>query len=185
MREPMISLMPLLIGSMLLFVTIIGILSIFKQFYHHVKNGTALIVNGLDKKVVHFNGALVLPIVHQKEVMSMTTVSIDVDKQGQDGLICQDGVAVDIQAVFYVRVNATEADVLTVAQTLGVANASNQTKVNELFNRRFVSALKSVAKKMPSQQLQSNIDQFRQQVTAEIGSELNGYVLVDVVIDCC
>jgi len=89
----------------------------------------------------------------------------------------------DIAVAFYLRVNETQADVLRVAKAIGADRASDKHAVDELFNAKFSEALKTVGKKFDFTELFEKRQEFRDEIIAVIGNDLNGYVLEDVAID--
>ena len=165
-------------------VMLLGIVGLFKAFYIKVPQGTALIVNDMSSTPkVHFTGALVYPVIYKKEFMRISLITLEVDRRGKDGLICQDNMRADITVAFYLRVNETAQDVLKVAKAIGVDRASDKVAVNELFNAKFSEALKTVGKQIDFVKLFENRQEFRDRIIQVIGNDLNGYVLEDVAID--
>ena len=177
-------LVPILMFAGIAIVVLLGIAALFKAFYFKVEQGTALIVNDTSStpKVV-FTGSLVYPIIHKKELMRISLITLEVDRRGGDGLICADNMRADISVAFYLRVNETAEDVLKVAKSIGASRASDKTAVNELFAAKFSEALKTVGKKTEFVQLFENRQDFRERIIEVIGNDLNGYVLEDVAID--
>ena len=156
----------------------------FKAFYTKVPQGTALIVNDLSAvPKVSFTGAFVIPVIHMKEEMKISLITMEVDRRGSDGLICKDNIRADINVAFYLRVNETREDVLRVAKAISVNRASDKDAVNELFNAKFSEALKTVGKQMDFTELFENRIVFREKIVEVIGDDLNGYALEDVAID--
>ena len=177
-------LMPIISGIGIFFVFLIGIAILFKAFYIKVEQGTALIVNDMSAKPkVHFTGALVYPIIYKKEFMRISLITLEVDRRGNDGLICADNMRADITVAFYLRVNETTDDVLRVAKSIGADRASDKDAVYQLFSAKFSEALKTVGKKFEFVQLFENRIDFREKIIEVIGDDLNGYVLEDVAID--
>ena len=177
-------LMPIITGIIIFFIVIMGIAILFKAFYIKVDQGTALIVNDMSSKPkVHFTGALVYPIIYKKEFMKISLITLEVDRRGNDGLICSDNMRADITVAFYLRVNETTEDVLRVAKSIGVDRASDRDAVHQLFSAKFSEALKTVGKKFEFVQLFENRIDFREKIIEVIGDDLNGYVLEDVAID--
>ncbi len=177
-------LMPIIMGVGIFFVILMGFAALFKSFYVKVEQGTALIVNDMSAKPkVHFTGALVYPIIYKKELMKISLITLEVDRRGQDGLICADNMRADITVAFYLRVNETADDVLKVAKSIGAGRASDKEAVNQLFNAKFSEALKTVGKQIDFVKLFENRQEFREKIIRVIGDDLNGYVLEDVAID--
>ena len=167
-----------------LILVLVGILALVKAFYIKVDQGQALIKNDTTATPkVYFTGGMVLPVIHKKEIMQISVITLEIDRRGKDGLICKDNLRADINVAFYLRVNETAEDVLKVAKAVGVNRASSKDAVNELFNAKFSEALKTVGKKMEFLELFENRIQFRDQIVEVIGEDLNGYVLEDVAID--
>lgn len=167
----------------LAFVFLMIMLLMLKAFYYKVEQGTALIINGVSKIDVRFDGGIIWPIINKKELMRISLITLEVDRRGKEGLICADNMRADITVAFYLRVNETEEDVLKVAKSVGVERASDKVAVNELFNAKFSEALKTVGKQIDFVKLFENRSEFRDSIVKEIGNDLNGYILEDVAID--
>ncbi|WP_264753831.1 flotillin family protein [Psychrobacter sp. DAB_AL43B] len=167
----------------LAFVFVMAALLMLKAFYIKVEQGTALIINGVNKIAVRFDGGFVWPVINKKELMRISLITLEVDRRGKEGLICADNMRADITVAFYLRVNETEEDVLKVAKSLGAERASDKVAVNELFNAKFSEALKTVGKQIDFVKLFENRSEFRDSIVKEIGNDLNGYILEDVAID--
>ncbi|ARU30027.1 hypothetical protein CBR65_09995 [Cellvibrio sp. PSBB006] len=175
---------PIILGVGIIVLIILGLAFFYKLFYIKVAQGTALIVNDMSSTPkVHFTGALVYPIIHKKELMNISLITLDVDRRGRDGLICKDNMRADISVAFYLRVNETAEDVLRVAKSIGADRASDIEAVDKLFSAKFSEALKTVGKQIEFVQLFENRLQFREKIIQVIGDDLNGYVLEDVAID--
>ena len=129
----------MLLGVAALGVVVVGVgfLAALKAFYIKVPQGTALIINDLSSQPkVKFTGGLVWPVIHKKEFMKISLITLEVDRRGKEGLICKDNMRADITVAFYLRVNETPEDVLKVAKSIGVERASDKAAVNELFNAK-------------------------------------------------
>lgn len=165
-------------------VVIFGLFAIIKAFYVKVPQGTALILNDTTSKPkVFFTGKLVLPVIHKKEFMKISLLTLLVDRRGKEGLICKDNLRADIAVAFYIRVNETTEDVLKVAKSIGVDRASDHHAVSELFSAKFSEALKTVGKQFDLAKLFEDRLNFRERIVDVIGKDLNGYALEDVAID--
>lgn len=165
-------------------VFIFGFALLIKAFYHKVEQGTALIVNDTSNTPkVKFTGGWVFPVIHKKELMRISLITLEVDRRGKDGLICRDNMRADITVAFYLRVNETPEDVLKVAKSIGAERASDRAAVDLLFSAKFSEALKTVGKQIEFVQLFENRQEFREKIIEVIGDDLNGYVLEDVAID--
>ena len=165
-------------------VIVLGLIVMVIKFYRKVPQGTALIINKMGEKVeVSFSGGVVIPIIHKAELMDISVKAMEIERTGQNGLICQDNIRADIRVTFYVRVNATQEDVKKVARLIGCARASQQITLEELFQAKFSEALKTVGKQMEFTTLFTERERFKEQIIAVIGEDLNGYKLEDAAID--
>ena len=174
----------LLIGIGIAAFVVVGIVALFSRFYRKVNQGQALIINKLHgDPEVKFTGGLVLPIIHRAEIMDISVKTIEIDREGKDGLICQDNIRADIKVTFFVRVNKTKDDVLRVAQAIGCVRASDKRTLEELFIAKFAEALKTVGKQLDFVDLYTQRAVFKDQIVDVIGTDLNGYVLEDAAID--
>lgn len=176
--------LPIVIAVAVGFVLLLGLLALVARFYRQVEQGKALIVNTVSKEpVVAFTGAIVYPIINRAEVMDLSVKTIDIDRRGKEGLICNDNIRADINVTFFVRVNKTRDDVLKVAQSLGCARASDPKALEELFTAKFAEALKTVGKHFNFDQLYTKRDEFKDKIIEVIGKDLNGFILDDAAID--
>ncbi len=163
---------------------IFGALAMFAKFYHKVEQGHAMIINTLRAQPdVTFTGGMVYPIIHKAEKMEISLKTIEIDRAGKDGLICQDNIRADIRVTFFIHVNKTAEDVLRVAQSVGCARASDQQTLENLFEAKFAEALKTVGKGMDFVELYQSRGRFRDEIIRQIGDDLSGYVLEDAAID--
>lgn len=178
----------LLSGSFYVFLGI-GAVSVFAFFvmlaswYKKAKQGEAIVKTGFGGTKVSFNGSVVVPVFHRYELMDITVKKIITARDGADGLICKDNMRADIKVNFFVRVNKTKEDVITVAQSIGASRASDPGMLESLFDAKFSEALKTVGKQFDFAELYEAREQFKKQILQVIGTDLNGYVLDDCAID--
>lgn len=175
--------LPILIAVGVGFVLFLGFVVMVGRFYRQVEQGKALVINKNKEAVVAFSGAMVYPIINRAEVMDLSVKTIDIDRRGKEGLICNDNIRADINVTFFVRVNKTSDDVLKVAQSLGCARASDPKALEELFTAKFAEALKTVGKHFNFDQLYTKRDDFKDKIIEVIGKDLNGFILDDAAID--
>ncbi len=170
------------IGGFVVFV--LGLAVIVKKFYIKVSPGQALINNKTGEIVtVSFTGGLVLPIIHRAEVMDLSVKMIEIERRGREGLTCKDNVRADIKVAFFVQVSHDAEKVKQVAGRLGTERASHVETLHTLFSAKFSEALKTVGYQMNFLQLYTDRADFRKKIYGQIGHDLDGYELTDVVID--
>jgi uncharacterized membrane protein YqiK len=155
----------------------------YAALYRKVKKGTALIRTGFGGTKIEFNGVMVWPVFHRAETMDISLKRIEIDRTGQNGLICQDNMRADIKVAFFVRVNNVEDDVLRVAQSVGCERASSEDEIRILFDAKFSEGLKTVGKRFDFIALYEDRDKFRDEILKVIGTDLNGFILDDAAID--
>jgi uncharacterized membrane protein YqiK len=179
---------PLLLSALAVFggfvVFVLGLAVLVKKFYIKVSPGQALINNKTGEvTTVSFTGGLVLPIIHRAEVMDLSVKMIEIERRGREGLTCRDNVRADIKVAFFVQVSHDAEKVKQVAGRLGTDRASHVETLHTLFSAKFSEALKTVGYQMNFLQLYTDRAEFRKKIYSQIGHDLDGYELTDVVID--
>jgi flotillin len=163
---------------------LLGLIILIARTHKKVPQGRALIRTGFGGiKVAFDSGMFVIPVLHKVEEMDISLKTIEVNRVGVEGLICQDNMRADIKVVFFVRVNKEPDDIVEVAQTIGTARASDQITLNNLFDAKFSEALKTVGKQFDFVELYTVRNQFKVKILETIGTDLNGYILDDCAID--
>lgn len=156
---------------------------LLKRFYKSVPPGSALLVTKTNgTRVVRNGGSVVLPAVHSSVLLDLSVQRVVVRRAGADGLQCRDGIRADCRAEFLVKVNATDEDILKVAQSVGAERASDPATLVELFEGKFADALGTVAANLEFEELIREREQFRDEVLQVVGQDLNGYALEDLAI---
>ena len=179
-----VGLVPVLIVVAVIVFLLFGLLALLARFYRQVDQGRALVVNTMrSEPVVAFTGAVVYPIINRAEVMDLSVKTVDIDRRGKEGLICNDNIRADINVTFFIRVNKTVDDVLKVAQSIGCQRASDPAALSELFTAKFAEALKTVGKHFNFEELYTKRDAFKDKIIEVIGKDLNGFILDDAAID--
>ncbi len=162
-------------------ILLVGIIVFIARTYKKVPQGMALVRNGVGGTKVIFDGGFVLPVIHQYEMMDVSVRSIEIQREGKNGLICKDNLRADIKVAFFVRVNPN--DVAEVAQSIGCSRASDEQLLETLFEAKFSEGLKTVGKQFDFVELYTSREQLNTRVRHAIGTNLNGYVLEDMAID--
>ena len=180
----MVGLVPVLIVVGVIVFLLFGVLALLARFYRQVDQGRALVINTMrSEPVVAFTGAIVYPVINRAEVMDLSVKTVDIDRRGKEGLICNDNIRADINVTFFIRVNKTADDVLKVAQSIGCQRASDANALSELFTAKFAEALKTVGKHFNFEELYTKRDAFKDKIIEVIGRDLNGFILDDAAID--
>ena len=156
---------------------------IYKSFYKKAPADAALVISGGSKKRVVFGGTLVNPITNVTQIISLNTLQLPVEREGQAALITKDSLRVDIQAEFYVKIEPNEQDVLKAVASLGDKTLTPQA-VNSLLEGKLVGVLRSVAATMDLQELHEKRQEFSDQVQEACLEDLeqNGFKLETVAV---
>jgi uncharacterized membrane protein YqiK len=171
-----------IVGAALV-VVIVTLLALMSRWVQTAAKGTALIVTGPGESRVVFTRALVVPLLHEVEVLDISTHVLTMERRGRDGLVCRDSIRADVRAAFLVRVNGTAGDVLAAARSVGCARAGDPAALLELFGAKFIEALRTVAHQIDFEALARRRDEFKDQVVEVIGRDLSGFILDDVAIE--
>ncbi len=169
-----------LAGIALLALLTIGI--IFARLYKRSTKETAFVRTGLGgQKVIMDGGAIVLPVFHERVLVNMNTLKLEVQRRERESLITRDRMRVDVTAAFFVRVKQTEEAVSIAAQTLG-ARTMSPDELKALVEDKFVDSLRATAATMSIQELQDKRRDFVQAVQNAVAEDLekNGLELESV-----
>ncbi|TAK73897.1 MAG: flotillin family protein [Aquabacterium sp.] len=167
-------------GIALLALITIGI--VFARLYKRSTKETAFVRTGLGgQKVIMDGGAIVLPVFHERVLVNMNTLKLEVSRRERESLITKDRMRVDVTAAFFVRVKQTEEAISTAAQTLG-ARTLNPGELKALVEDKFVDSLRATAATMTIQELQDKRREFVQAVQNAVAEDLekNGLELESV-----
>jgi uncharacterized membrane protein YqiK len=161
-----------------------GALMTWLNVYRKTSANEALVRTGMGgPEVVLDGGITVYPIVHQVVPVSLETMKLEVERQGQDALITQDNLRVDVKAEFYIRVSPNKEDILQAARSLGHKSIEAKA-VGELVFEKLVSALRSVAAQKDLAEIHSDRKTFASAVQELVAEELqqNGLLLETVTV---
>ncbi|MDA0807820.1 MAG: flotillin family protein [Planctomycetota bacterium] len=177
-------LMVFVFAGLALLVLFAGFVTAFSKFYRKPGPEEAIVRTGVGGlATITGRGMIVVPLIQEAHLMDLSVKRVLIARDGEDGLICQDNMRADIKVTFFIRVNNQPEDIKTVAETIGPRRASEQDKLEELFEAKFSEALKTVGKNFEFVKLYTERDQFKEQILRVIGTDLNGYVLDDCAID--
>ncbi len=166
-------------------IALVGLLTIgfvFARLYKRSTKELAFVRTGLGgQKVIMDGGAVVLPVVHERVLVNMNTLKLEVVRRERESLITKDRMRVDVTAAFFVRVKQTEEAVSTAAQTLG-ARTMSPNELKALVEDKFVDSLRATAATMTIQELQDKRRDFVQAVQNAVAEDLekNGLELESV-----
>ncbi|MBN2711297.1 MAG: SPFH domain-containing protein [Planctomycetes bacterium] len=163
-------------------VVIFGWLGMFIKCFHKVKQGTALIKNGLGGHQVSFTGMFVVPVIHDYEIMDITARQIDVTFEGQECATFKGGEKADLRVSVWVMPIHTAASILKVAQEVGVDKVNDAQLLAALFRPKFEGTLERVCRGMELDEVLESQDVLRAAMIKEISGNLFGFDIYEVVV---
>ncbi len=172
----LISLLILLLGGS----TLVGIIYRYKR----PRSDEALVRTGGGGAKVRITGGMwINRIFHEVRPVSLNSVRIEVSRKGRDALITRDFNRADIEAVFYVRIEPVEEQILRAARSLGERALTPET-IREFVRPKAEGALRAVVAEMKIEDLVKRRDEFTEAVLKAIRDDLfeNGLSLESVVI---
>ena len=134
-------------------------------------------------KVVMNGGGWVFKAIHEITWVDLSTLSIEIERVGQNALLTQDLQPVDIHAVFHIKVNPTLEGILDAARTFG-GKAVDTPAVGSLLKAKLSGALRDVIASLPFMSLHQEPEKLVQEIQKRLKGDLeeNGLVLESVSI---
>ena len=170
-------------GVIVLSILVAFIASVIR--YKIPKADIALVrTGGKEEKIAITGGMWVNIIIHEVKTISLNTMRIEVVRELQDAMITLDLNRADIEAVFYLKVEPVEEDILRAAQALGDKSMTPET-IRELIEPKLEGALRSVAAESEIQDLLQKRQEFEDKVQQTCGEDLkfeNGLKLETISI---
>jgi uncharacterized membrane protein YqiK len=166
------------------FIVFIILLIILAKWYRRTAANEALVRTGRGgRKVVIDGGIFQIPILHRIQPISLETMKLRVSRVGAEAFITSDSLRADIEAEFYIRVEAKEDDILGASRTLGDKSLNPET-LRELEEGKLIGALRSVAATQTLQDLHEKRQEFADGVQEACMDDLmsNGLTLESVSI---
>jgi len=170
----------ILILSGIVTLLVSGTLLVITKLYVKTKASEAFVRTGMGgMQIIKDGGAIVIPVIHQKVMVSLKTIKLVVHRHGgNESLITKDKLRADITAEFFVRVMPKDEDIKAAARSFG-EGMQNIEQVKELVEEKLVSALRTVAARETLEALNSERDSFMKQVMEIVTEDLahNGLTL--------
>ena len=165
-------------------VLVVLFLILMAKWYRRTASNEALVRTGKGgRKVVIDGGIFQIPILHRMQPISLETMKLPVSRVGKEAFITADSLRVDIEAEFYIRVEAKEENILMASRTLGNKSLNPQT-LRDLEEGKLVGALRSVAATQTLQDLHEKRQEFADAVQKTCMEDLmsNGLTLESVAV---
>ena len=163
--------------TILAIAVVAALIAIVAWLYERSTNEVALVRTGVGgRKVVIDGGALALPHFHEITRVNMQTLRLPVTRDGEQSLITNDRLRVDVAADFYVSVAPEREAVARAAQTLG-GRLFHPDQLRALVDGMLVDALRTVAAGMTMDELHENRARFVAETRAALSEPFSRYGL--------
>ncbi len=143
----------------------------------------AFIITTLKTTKVFFNKIMIIPVLHRLDVVDLSVKSFTLERKEDDTIFSHDRKRVAIKITFFIKINDKEEDIKNIAQMIGTTRAANSETIRQLFEAKFLQALKTVVQALDFTQLYSHRDKFKEILLQEIGIDLHGYLIETLTID--
>src|SRR3984893_12721267 len=168
-------------------IVIVVAVYVVNWLYHRSSKEVSFVRTGfLGERVVINGGAFVLPFIHDFTPVTMSVLPMQIVREKGGALITRDRMRIDIEADFYVRVQATREAVAIAAATLGRRTLEPE-RLHALLAGKFVSAMRSVASEMTMEQMHEQRGDYvarakaaAAEAPAENGLELETVAIIDL-----
>lgn len=131
-----------LIGAIVVIAVAVAFLN---RFYRKSTRDVALIRTGFGgQRILISGGCLALPFLHKVDEINMRTMRIEVRRTGENSLITEDRMRVDVELEFYVRVIPTVDGIANAAQAFG-PKSFHPDGLRNLLEGRFIDAVHAIA----------------------------------------
>ena len=163
-------------------IAILYIISIW--VYKRTPSNMGFIRTGfLGTKVCLGRGAVVLPVFHEINWVSLETIKLIISRSRDQAILTSDKIRIDIVAELYAHVGRTVGDVLTASRSLGDKTFDSD-QVRNLLEAKVVSAIRSHAATKTLNELHENRDAFSQAIKGSVleSFRANGLTLEEVTI---
>ena len=170
--------------GVILIIILIGAVGLYQLLFIKIPKDSVLIINDMGQEPkIHFSGPVYCPLIYKKTFIKIKLISFKIELNNNKNLVFKDNEQANICVIFNLKVNETSEDVLKAVKAMGVKRISNQKAVSEFFDARFIEALRKVAEQTELVNLLQNQADFLDGIINTIGSDLNGYVLKEVIIN--
>ena len=170
------------LSLVLLIVAVLLVIFFLHRFYAKATRDAALIRTGAGgRKIVIDGGTLVLPILHRLDRMNMRSMRLQAQRAGQQALISEDRLRVDLTMEFHVRVDPSPEGISTAAQTLG-SKAFREDEMQSLIEGKLIDAVQAEVAVRSMDLLHQDRSGFADAVGARLATNLQrSGLLVDSV----
>ncbi|MGH1339655.1 MAG: SPFH domain-containing protein [Aureispira sp.] len=147
---------------------------------HKPLKSQALLRTGIGGSKVVLEGAVfVFPRMHHLETLDLTIKTFTL----RQAVLCKDQTTVMMEALFYLSIDCSPSSIQLAARKIGSERSFNQEALKEIFEPKFIVALRNVAATMDRSTLQIKSPALKLEIMKAVGVDLNGYVLEDCIVN--
>lgn len=147
-------------------VAIVVLWWLLSRLYQRATTERAFVRTGfLGQHVAISGGALVIPVLHEVTWVSMNMMRISLSCHNEGALITRDRLRLNVDADFYVHVEASPEGVSAAARTLGSRTGSVE-EMRSLLDARFGDALRTAAAELAMADLHEHPGSYSTRVLA-------------------
>lgn len=140
----------------------------------------ALVLSGPQRRVA-FGPVVVPPFLYRVSRVDLRIHPLTISRRARESLHARDHVRIEVDLVALVRVSPTRDDVLRVHEALG-ERANDLAHRHELLARQLTTALKHAIASADHRELALRLDEVRDRLRREIGTDLAGFAIADVFL---
>lgn len=144
--------------------------------------GHAIVRNGVDGTTVSFDRKIVIPGLHQFELVNISVQRLRYQRQDDESLVFADQKRVNVVADLMLRINKDSEDVKRATSALGTERINDLEKLRDHFSSGFNESLEVAAAGMTSGDFLKNRERFRELLIPNFGIDHNGMVVDDIAI---
>lgn len=172
----------LIIAFSFIFLWLASLSWLFRVAFKIAPQGFALIRSGYGGTFVAFDKLMVFPILHKLDYLDMRNKHLDIVCENQRGVICYDNTRVNLRMRFTLQISQDVHQIVKVSQSIGCERAGQITTLHELFEAKFLEAIKTVTTQFNYQDLLRCREEYKHTLLKVIGDDLNGFVLFNCSI---
>jgi uncharacterized membrane protein YqiK len=152
-------------------------LFVVPRSYRAVRPNQALVISSPSGARVARRGTLVSPFLHRVDLLELGVHAIELRLAGREGVVCRDGIRADVVAVFMVRVNPTDEDILRIAAQLGCERASTPEGLRSLLAPGVENAVRAAFADVKFDELNRRRELLCDRIVEAVNEDLGGLCL--------
>ena len=171
-----------LIIALIVFIQISAMTLLLIKCLKKANAGQAIIRTGQGGTSVSFDRAIVIPYLHQYELIDISVKKLSYERTGRSALKFKCGTRVELVADLMMRINKEVEDVKRAVQFLGAKRINDTELLREFYSSIFNDSLETIAGQFEFEKFVSSKDSFREAILMHLGTDLKGMVADDLCI---